>query len=56
MGSKRVGHNWATSLSLSLFFPIHFSMLFSQIIPPSPSPSESRTLFLISLSLLLSCT
>ena len=33
---------------------IRVSMLFSQIIPPSPSPTESKTLFLTSVSLLLS--
>ena len=35
---------------------IHVSMLVSQIISPSPSPIESKSLFFISLSLLLSCT
>ena len=30
-------------------------MLFSQIIPPSPSPAECKRLFYISVSLLLSC-
>ena len=30
-------------------------MLFSQVIPPSPSPTESKRLFYTSVSLLLSC-
>ena len=33
---------------------IHVSMLFSQIIPPSSSPTESKSLLFISVSLLLS--
>ena len=34
---------------------IHVSMLFSQIIPPSSSPTESKSLFLISVSPLPPC-
>ena len=34
---------------------IHISMLFSQIIQPSPSPTESKSLFCTSVSLFLSC-
>ena len=35
---------------------IHVSALVSQIVPPSPSPAESESLFLTSVSPLLSCT
>ena len=37
-----------------IYHIIRVSMPFSQIIPPSPSPSESKRLFYISVSLLLS--
>ena len=40
--------------SISDMFHIHVSMLFSPTIPPSPSPTESKSLFFISVSLLLS--
>ena len=45
-------------LALIIYFTygnVHVSRLFSQIIPPSLSPTESKSLFFTSLSLLLSC-
>ena len=47
-----------TKLALVIYFTydnIHVSMLFSQIIPPSPSPRESKSLFFTSVSILLLC-
>ena len=44
-------------LGLVIYFTygnMHVSMLFSQLIPPLPSPTESKSLFFISLFLLLS--
>ena len=45
-------------LGLVLYFTydnIHVSLLFSQIFTPLPFPKESKSLFFISVSLLLSC-
>ena len=53
---------WALVSCIQPGLVIHFtldniqvSMLFSQIIPPSPSPIESKSLFCTSVSLFLSC-
>ena len=46
-----------TKPGLAIYFThdnTHVSMLFSQIIPPSLSPTESKSLFFTSVSLLLS--
>ena len=54
--SQCTGFEWPVSyikLGLAIYFTygnIHVSMLFSQIIPPSPSPTESKCLFFISVS------
>ena len=45
-------------LALAIYFTygnIHVKMLFSQIITPTPSPIESKSLFFTSVSLLLPC-
>ena len=46
-------------LALVIYFTypkVYVSMLFLQIIPPSPSPTESISLFFMSVSSLLPCT
>ena len=59
--SQRTGFECPAScieLALVIYFTygnIRVSILFSQIIPPSPSPTESKSLFFISVSLLLPC-
>ena len=53
-----VAQSWTRlkQLSSRISSNVHVLMLFSQIIPPSPSPAESRSLFLTSVSPLLPCT
>ena len=59
--SQSTSFVWPAScikLALVIYFTyanIHVSMLFSQIIPPSPSPTEFKSLFFTSVSLLLPC-
>ena len=47
--------HWTWTGHLFHYDNIHVSMLFSQIIPPSPFLTESKSLFFITVSLLLSC-
>ena len=46
--------NWSP-LGWTDYGNIHVSMLFSHIIPPSPSSTQSKSLFFTTVSLLLSC-
>ena len=46
--------NWSP-LGWTGYGNIHISMLFSHIIPPSPSSTQSKSLFFTTVSLLLSC-
>ena len=50
--------NWLSVLHIytHTHIYVYVSMLFSQIIPPSPSSTVSKNLFFISVSPLLSCT
>ena len=43
--------HWSSMLHMVIYVP----MLFSQIIPPSPSPTQSKSLFFTPVSLLLPC-
>ena len=51
-------HALVSELTLVICFTygdVHVSVLFSQIIQPSPSPTESKSMFFMSVSLLLAC-
>ena len=58
LGCPRAQALGALLYALVIYFTygnVHVAILFSQIIPPSPSPTESKSLFFISVSPLLPC-